>query len=43
MLKAPRCDFSTYAGQYLARPSMYVPGGPLYAVRLLLSQTHLLK
>ena len=43
MFKSPPRDLSTYAGQCLARPSMYVPGGLLYAVRLLVSQPHLLK
>ena len=43
MFKSPPRGFNTYAGQCLARPSMYVPGGPLYAVRLLVSQPHLLK
>lgn len=43
MLKSPPRGLNTYAGQCLARPSMYVPGGLLYAVRLLVSQPHLLE
>lgn len=36
MLKSPPRDLSTYAGQCLARPSMYVPGGLLYYLILCL-------
>ena len=30
MRESPPRGLNTYAGQCLARPSMYVPGGPLY-------------
>lgn len=41
MLKSPPCGFNIYAGQCLARPSMYVPGGLLYAARLSAGQSYL--
>ena len=40
MPKPPPRGINTYAGQCLARPSMYVPGGLLYAVRLQASFTY---
>ncbi len=43
MFKSPPCGLNTYAGQCLARPSMYVPGGLLYAVRLFAGQPYLLE